>query len=503
MDSSVTRAAYVPAWQTELFGMSKNRRPARKRRHSAQKIGTRENADRRPLGRLDRLLDHYLVLMLFLTLISLTLLGAATPLLTSLLGLVLCVTGMAQRRIKADLWVLIPLILYQVFSVISFCMAYNGISTGMIADVISIQAFYPVVYLLMAFLSEEERLWLKRLCILWTGCVAVVGLIQFVLRAMSGRAARLDGVFGNPNATGAFLVIGWLVLQTCFSEREEDGRRLWPGLEPLLLTVLTLTLSMGSFVSMAAGVLVLILSQVRGRTRREILAFACDLLARAGFGVGLGVLMYTAARRSGQPWLCIPLALYLLALMLFWDRFRSFLKDFPKAAVAMTVLGALATVAVILSRPSSIATFQERLAMMKNGLGYLTVHPLWGLGPYRWRAYNYLDSDIYFNTYHIHNVPLHIGVELGLPAMAMAVAVLVRRFVKKSKPGHIAGFTAFVVHNLIDTSFFYAGVTAMTLMTVGEPGNGGKQLPATVVRLIFVAYAALFAVYFFYGLGQI
>ena len=141
--------------------------------------------------------------------------------------------------------------------------------------------------------------------------------------------------------------------------------------------------------------------------------------------------------------------------------------------------------------------------MMKNGFGYLTVHPLWGLGPYHWRAYNYLDSDLYFNTYHIHNVPLHIGVELGLPAMAMALAVIVRRFLKRSEPGHIAGYTAFVVHNLMDTSFFYTGVTAMTLMTVAEPGRGGRGLPVLAARLIFGAYAAMFAVYLFYGLGLI
>lgn len=503
MDSSVMETAYAPAWQAGLLVMSKTRRSTRKRRRGAGKNGGQEHTGGASLTGLDRLLDRYLVLLLFLALISLTLLSAETPLLTSLLGLILCVTGMVQRRGNVDLWVLIPLISYQVFSVISFCMAYNGASTGMIADFISAQAFYPVLYLLMAFLDKEERLWLKRLCLLWTGCVAGLGLIQFMLRALDGRAARLDGVFGNPNAMGAFLVIGWLVLQTCLPEREEDGRRFWLALEPLLLAVLALTLSMGSFVSMAVGVLVLILSQARGGTWRDAMAFACDLLARAGFGMGLGVLMYTAARRSGQPWLCIPLAVYLLAAMLFWHSFRAFLEDFPKAAAAMTALGALVAVAVILSRPSSIATFQERLAMMRNGFSYLTVHPLWGLGPYHWRVYNYLDSDLYFNTYHIHNVPLHIGVELGLPAMAMAVTVLVRRFLKKSEPGHIAGFTAFVVHNLIDTSFFYTGITAMTLMTVAEPGNRGRELPALVIRLIFAGYAALFAVYFLFGLGLI
>lgn len=503
MDSGMTGAAYAPAWQTGLLGMSKGKRPARKQGCDAEKNSGRKCEAEGLSAKLDRLLDHYLVPLLFLTLILLTLLGAGAPMLTGPLGLILCVTGMTQRKTKIDLWVLIPLIAYQVLSVISFCIAYDGASVGIVVDFIAIQAFYPVIYLLMAFLSDAERFWLKRLCVLWAACVAVLGLIQFMLPAMEGRAARLGGLFGNPNAMGVFLVISWLVLQSCFPQGEQNEKNsgLWLSLEPLFLTVLALTLSMGSFVSMAAGVLVLIVTQTRGKPMREIIAFACDLLARASFGVALGVLMYTAGRRSGQPWLCILLAIYLLAVMFFWNRFRSFLRDLPKAAAAMTALGVLVAIAAILSRPSSIATFQERLAMMQNGLHYLTVHPLRGLGPYQWRLYNYLDSDLYFNTYHIHNVPLHIGVELGLPAMAMALTVLVRRFLKRSAPGHIAGFTAFVVHNLMDTSFFYTGVTVMTLMTVSEPGKGGRQLPTAVIRLIFAAYAAMFTVYFFYGLG--
>lgn len=128
--------AYTPAWQAGLLVMSKTRRSTRKRRRGAGKNGGQEHTGGASLTGLDRLLDRYLVLLLFLALISLTLLSAETPLLTSLLGLILCVTGMVQRRGNVDLWVLIPLISYQVFSVISFCMAYNGASTGMIADFI-------------------------------------------------------------------------------------------------------------------------------------------------------------------------------------------------------------------------------------------------------------------------------------------------------------------------------------------------------------------------------
>lgn len=485
--------------------MHKSQARRKKNRKKALTQAGRANAGSLNEPIFDRLLDHYLVLLLFLALISLTLLSADTPLLVGLLGMMLSVAGIAQGAAKIDLWVLIPLIIYQVFSIISLCMAYNDISISIVVNFVSTQAFYPVIYLLMAFLGGHERLWLKRLCVLWAGVWAVAGLPQFLTRALAGRPDRLGGVFGNPNALGIYLVIAWFILRSCVSEEDRDVRLLWlTRLEPLLLTVLALTLSMGSFVSMAAGILFLVCTELRrGKSWRKALSFACDLLARASLGIGLGVLMYAVARRGGQPWLCLPLIFYLAALCLYWDRFRAFLRDVPQAAAVISVLGVLVAIVVVLIRPSSIATFQERLAMMRNGMSYLPVHPLRGLGPYQWRVWNLLDSDTYFNTYHIHNVLLHIGVELGLPAMAMAAAVLVRRFWKKGEPNSKAGFTAFVVHNLIDTSFFYTGITATALMVVSEPASCGKRLPAAAVKAIFAVYAAFFAAHAFYSLVPI
>ena len=76
--------------------------------------------------------------------------------------------------------------------------------------------------------------------------------------------------------------------------------------------------------------------------------------------------------------------------------------------------------------------------------------------------------------------------------MVMAGAAGLRRVWKKTAPSSTAGFTAFALHSLIDTSFFFEGIPAVTLMTAAEPQAGGKQLPALVTRLLFGALALVF-----------
>lgn len=491
----------MPARQAELLLMSRDRRSGQKKQQRGLQKGPVPAKGKLSLG---GLMNHYLVLLLFLTLLTLSLPSVNRAMLVGVLGLILCAAGLTHGAAKVDLWFLIPLIGYQIFCALSFYMNRAAVSADSTGSFLALQALYSVLYLLMAYLDDGERLWLKRLCALWVGCTAAAGLVQFLSRALAGRAARLGGVFQARNAFGIFLVVGWFALRSCVPE-ETDLRGsplVWlVRLEPLLLTVLALTLSMGSFISMAAGILLLALCRLRRTSWREALTFTCDLLARASLGVGLGILIYVAARRSGQPWLCIPLTVYLLAAMLLWDRFRSFLRDFPKAAAGITAFGFLVAGAAILIRPSAVATFQERLAMMKNAAGYLTVHPLWGLGFLQWHIWNFYDADIYFNTYHIHNILLHIGVEFGIPAMVLAGAAAVRRFWKKGSPDSTAGFLAFFLHNMMDTSFFFEGNPAVALLTVAEPGSGGTRLSGPVMRLFFGAGVLFFLARVYISLG--
>ena len=101
------------------------------------------------------------------------------------------------------------------------------------------------------------------------------------------------------------------------------------------------------------------------------------------------------------------------------------------------------------------------------------------------------DGGKYFNTWHIHNQWIHVGAELGLPALS-CLAFAAAQFLRRPKTARQkAGFTAFLVHNLIDTSFFYLGITTPVLFCCADPA--GRPLPRTVTRLLFLLPAALFA----------
>ena len=133
----------------------------------------------------------------------------------------------------------------------------------------------------------------------------------------------------------------------------------------------------------------------------------------------------------------------------------------------------------------------ERLAMMRNGLGYIGVNPLLGVGPYQWRMLNLQDSDTYFNTWHIHNILIHVAVEMGLVAAAFLLAVAVRSLKKEKKAAQKAELAAFFFHNMIDTGFFYLGITSLLMLTASEPGIKGRKLSGSALRWLFGALAVI------------
>ena len=133
--------------------------------------------------------------------------------------------------------------------------------------------------------------------------------------------------------------------------------------------------------------------------------------------------------------------------------------------------------------------------MMRNGLGYIMDAPLLGLGPLQWRFLNMQDADKYFNTWHIHNIFIHIGVELGLPALTALVLIVFRRWQKGGQ--NTAGFAAFLFHNMMDTSFFYMGITSITLMSVGDPHAESSTVSPIAAKLIFAVFTVFFLLIFF------
>ena len=103
------------------------------------------------------------------------------------------------------------------------------------------------------------------------------------------------------------------------------------------------------------------------------------------------------------------------------------------------------------------------------------------------------DTDPYFNTWHIHNVFVHVGVELGLPALAMLIVAMVRHLCKKEDKAQRGAFFAVLAHNLMDTSFFYIATVPFMIMISAQDEGKTRLLGGAVVKCIFSVFSVLFA----------
>ncbi|HJB59796.1 MAG TPA: hypothetical protein H9771_09125 [Candidatus Faecalibacterium faecipullorum] len=433
------------------------------------------------------LTEHYLVVLLFLSVVGLVLTGSGSRRLVGLIGCILCVVAFTKGAVKIDPWGLVPMLIYMAFVAFSSLRVDGNVFNGFFNS----QILYPVLYVVLAYLTDDEKLWLRRLCVLWFTFVSIVGIMQFVLLALKGNVTRLNAFFGNPNALASFLMIGWFAAVNNAPDEQESGllAAVLRRVEPLILAALTLTLCMGSFLSTIVGFLVLLGQKKRSCTWGELFSYAFRMTGRIILAVGAGFLLYFAMSLTGTRWLCAPILLYLLFLALFWPMVDRFLRVYRWVGPVVTSTALLMAVPVLLLRTNSIATFTERLQMMENGLGYFFHDPLLGLGPYQWRFYDMADGGLYFNTWYIHNTLIHIGVEFGLVAFAMAVFLLVRRC-RKGGSG-LPGFTAFLAHNMLDISYFYPGIAAIALFTTVNPGDRGRTLSRPAAGLFFAVFFAI------------
>ncbi|MEY8367649.1 hypothetical protein AALA24_02665 [Anaerovoracaceae bacterium 42-11] len=430
--------------------------------------------------------SFYIAVILFLSFFMLSMIGLGNALVAGIIGVMLCTVGLAQGGTETDIWILLPLIGYNAISLVSGWMTFGDTINGFA----STQSLFPIIYLLLSYLESREKRMLKRLCAGWIGITAAIGIVQFTAAALGGNAERLSGIFGNPNAMGSILVIGWFALKSCILEMDEKKSKLrgfFEALEFIVLAALALTLSMGSFAALAVGVLVMGISD-----KMSFRGFIC-MTAEIAFAMGTGILMFAAGDRAQLGWLCVMLCLYIAAAALCRGTFTMFLNEKRWVAPVMAGLGILTAGAALFLRPNAAATFGERIAMMRNGIRYLFESPLLGVGPYQWRGLNLADGDLYFNTWHIHNVLIHVGVELGLIAAVMLVLTVIRHYIKKEDAAQRGGFTAAVIHNMIDTGFFYLATVPFLMMTAGGSEQKRKKLPAAAARVIFAAFVVLFA----------
>ena len=137
-----------------------------------------------------QLKNPYLTIILFLTFFIFTFIGAGNIIVVSFMGICLCLLGLLQGSVKVDLWIFMPLFLYNLISLISGYRIYGNTIIGFS----STQFIFPLIYLLVSYLQKNERYILQILCSLWVGIIAFLGIGEFVVEAFYGNASRISGL---------------------------------------------------------------------------------------------------------------------------------------------------------------------------------------------------------------------------------------------------------------------------------------------------------------------
>jgi O-antigen ligase len=163
------------------------------------------------------------------------------------------------------------------------------------------------------------------------------------------------------------------------------------------------------------------------------------------------------------------------------------------AALVLVLAGALVVEPGLLRRLKTVGditddTTRDRLAMLDAGLGLAIAHPLTGIGPGQVKnVYPTVASAeaLRRSTSHLHNTPLQIVVERGLPGLAAWLAIWVGffgaawRVFRRIPPadeesralvlGSMAAIAAFLVAGLFEYNFGDTEVLLVALAVMALP----------------------------------
>jgi O-antigen ligase len=162
-------------------------------------------------------------------------------------------------------------------------------------------------------------------------------------------------------------------------------------------------------------------------------------------------------------------------------------------ALAVVVAGGLVAEPRVLARVKSFGNFaddtaRDRLAMLHAGLALAIAHPLIGIGPGQVKhVYPTVapPEALRRSTSHLHNTPLQIAVERGLPGLAAWLSIWVGffgatwRVFRRVPPsdeearalvlGSMAAITAFLIAGLFEYNFGDTEVLLVALAVMALP----------------------------------
>ena len=360
--------------------------------------------------------------------------AASALLLTLTLGLWVTLLVMNQERfeVPAMFW---PLLAYAAVTMIAVAASIDPIASLVDAKEVLLFLVVPVVYRLA---RGQKASTVTSIIITVGAATAVFGTVQYGILNYDHLGQRPQGSMGHYMTFSGLLmlVIGAATARLLFGDRD----RVWAAMVlPALVVALTVTFTRSAWVGASVGIgLLFVLRDYR-------------LLAVAPV---LAVVFFTLAPAS------------------LTDRVTSMfdLRD---------------------------PTNRDRVAMARAGLRMIQDHPMTGVGPDMVQEVygDYRDAAaVNDNNPHLHNVPLHIAAERGLPAFAIwlwFVVTAVRELVSKlgqpdTRALAAAGLAALssmlaagmFEYNFGDSEFLMLLLVLLTLPAAAARTSPGRQAVA-------------------------
>jgi O-antigen ligase len=306
--------------------------------------------------------------------------------LTALLWIALIVSGRERVHVPAFFW---PLLAYAGWTLVAVAFSLDPYASLIDSKQLLLFAIVPIAYRL---LRGDRTLVAVDVIISVAALSAAIGIVQFGLLKWNDLGQRPQGALGlyMTYSGQLMLVICLTVARLIFWPRE----RAWPMLVlPALIVAIIATQSRNAWVGACAG--------------------AGLLLLFRDFRL-LGLLPVVAA------------VFIAVAPASITDRVTSMFKLERSAGETSAT-------------EASVRSNRDRVAMLRSGVRMIKDHPLTGVGPNMveqvYPVYRDALAENQLNP-HLHNVPVQIAAERGLPALAIwlvMLAVLVRDYFRQRR----------------------------------------------------------------------
>jgi O-antigen ligase len=267
-----------------------------------------------------------------------------------------------------------PLALYALVSLVSTAFSPDPRTSLMADKQMVLFLLVPMVY---RFATGSHAATLVTVIVTFAAASAIVGIVQFGILHYDNLGRRAQGTLGHYMTYSGLLmlVIGTALARVLFGQRD----RLWSALVIPALAV--------------------------------AVAFSFSRNAGVGACAAAALLLFLKDRRLLALLPIVAAVFFLLAPTAITNRYASIfsLKD---------------------------PTNRDRIAMLREGVHMIKDHPLVGIGPNMVQPLyaQYRDPDaVNLVNPHLHNVPIQIAAERGLPALAVWLWFIIGLVVALSK----------------------------------------------------------------------